>query len=75
MDARTGKTVESFGDKGKVNLNLGLRDDPEKIADLLRSGKVYQTPIGEISFQQNGDLKSFPFAVYVMNKDGKVLAP
>ncbi len=50
-------------------------DDPEKIADLLRSGKVYQTPIGEISFQQNGDLKSFPFAVYVMNKDGKVLAP
>ncbi len=49
-------------------------DDAEKIAETLHSGKVYKTPIGEISFQKNGDLKAFPFAVYVMNKDGKKLA-
>lgn len=49
-------------------------EDPEKIAEALHSGKAYKTPIGEISFQENGDLKSFPFAVYIMNKDGKALA-
>lgn len=49
-------------------------NDAEKIAETLHSGKVYQTPIGEISFQENGDLKAFPFTVYVMNKDGKKLA-
>lgn len=50
-------------------------DDSEEIAEKIHSGEVYKTPIGDISFQENGDLKSFPFAVYVMNKDGKVLAP
>lgn len=49
-------------------------EDPEKIAEAMHSGKDYSTPLGKISFQKNGDLKSFPFAVYVMNKDGKVLA-
>ncbi len=49
-------------------------DDAEKIAEKMHSGKVYKTPIGEISFQKNGDLQAFPFAVYVMNKDGKKLA-
>lgn len=49
-------------------------DDAEKIAEALHSGKAYQTPIGEISFQENGDLKAFPFAVYIMNKDSKKLA-
>lgn len=48
-------------------------DDSEKIAEALRSGKAYQTPIGEISFQENGDLKAFPFNIYKMNKDGKEL--
>lgn len=49
-------------------------EDSEAIAEALHSGKVYNTPIGEISFQENGDLKAFPFAVYLMNKDGKKLA-
>lgn len=49
-------------------------EDSEKIAEALHSGKPYSTPIGEISFKENGDLKTFPFAVYKMNKDGKTLA-
>ncbi len=49
-------------------------EDSEKIAEALHSGKAYKTPIGEISFQENGDLKAFPFAVFIMNKDSKVLA-
>lgn len=49
-------------------------EDSEAIAEAIHSGKTYQTPIGEISFQENGDLKAFPFAVYIMNKDGKKLA-
>lgn len=48
-------------------------EDSEKIAEALHSGKAYKTPIGEISFKENGDLKAFPFAVYKMNKDGKEL--
>ncbi len=48
-------------------------EDSEKITEALHSGKVYKTPIGEVSFQKNGDLKAFPFAVYKMNKDGKKL--
>ncbi len=48
-------------------------EDSEKIAEALHSGKAYKTPIGEISFQKNGDLKAFPFAVYKMNKDSKEL--
>ncbi|MGY0399543.1 MAG: high-affinity branched-chain amino acid ABC transporter substrate-binding protein [Ostreibacterium sp.] len=48
-------------------------DDPEKIAKAIHSGRIYKTPIGDISFKANGDLKSFPFAIYKMNKDGKKL--
>ncbi|PIE45876.1 MAG: leucine ABC transporter subunit substrate-binding protein LivK [Gammaproteobacteria bacterium] len=48
-------------------------EDSEKIAEAIHSGKSYKTPIGEISFKENGDLKAFPFAVYKMNKDGKEL--
>ncbi len=48
-------------------------DDSEAIAEEIRKGGVYNTVIGEISFQENGDLKAFPFAVYKMNKDGKEL--
>ncbi|MVM35049.1 PQQ-binding-like beta-propeller repeat protein [Spirosoma sp. HMF4905] len=31
LDARTGKPIESFGEQGKVNLNVGLRGDPNAI--------------------------------------------
>lgn len=43
LNALTGKPVESFGEKGKVNLNIGLRDDPEKIAvSLTTPGIIYK---------------------------------
>lgn len=43
LDARTGKAIESFGNKGKVNLNVGVRDDPEKIAVSMTSpGIIYK---------------------------------
>lgn len=49
-------------------------NDPEAVIKVLHSGRVFKTPMGDISFKENGDLKAFPFTVYVMNKDGKVLA-
>jgi quinoprotein glucose dehydrogenase len=63
VDAKTGKTIETFGEKGKVNLNLGLRDDPNEISvtmttpgiiykDLIIVGSrlpdLYGTPPGHI---------------------------
>ena len=32
INAKTGELISSFGENGKVNLNVGVRDDPEKIA-------------------------------------------
>jgi quinoprotein glucose dehydrogenase len=32
LDARTGKPMASFGSKGKVSMNIGIRDDPGKIS-------------------------------------------
>ncbi len=43
LDARTGKPIETFGEKGKVNLNVGVRDDPEKIAVTMTTpGIIYK---------------------------------
>jgi quinoprotein glucose dehydrogenase len=42
LNALTGKLVTSFGDNGRINLNIGLRDDPEQISVSLTSpGIVY----------------------------------
>lgn len=42
LDAATGKPIESFGDSGKVNLNVGVRDNPEDIAVTLTTpGIIY----------------------------------
>lgn len=42
IDATTGKIVPSFGTDGKVNLNEGLRDDPEKISvSLSTPGRIF----------------------------------
>jgi len=32
LDARTGKPIPSFGTRGKVSMNIGIRDDPDKIS-------------------------------------------
>ncbi|MEP7374871.1 MAG: pyrroloquinoline quinone-dependent dehydrogenase [Chitinophagaceae bacterium] len=32
LNAETGKPISDFGKKGKVSMNVGIRDDPEKIS-------------------------------------------
>lgn len=32
LDIKTGKPIQDFGKKGKVSMNVGLRDDPETIS-------------------------------------------
>jgi len=32
LDARTGEPISDFGENGRVNLNVGMRGDPEKIS-------------------------------------------
>ncbi len=42
IDATTGKLIPSFGENGKVNLNVGVRDDPEKISVTLTTpGRIF----------------------------------
>lgn len=42
IDANTGELISSFGENGKVNLNVGVRDDPEKISVTLTTpGRIY----------------------------------
>ena len=43
LDARTGKPIDTFGEKGKVDLNVGVRDDPKNIAVTMTSpGIIYK---------------------------------
>lgn len=43
IDAKTGKIIESFGTEGKINLNEGVRDNPEKISVSLSSpGRIFK---------------------------------
>jgi quinoprotein glucose dehydrogenase len=43
LDALTGKLIKDFGNDGKVNLNIGMRGDPEKISVVPSSpGIVYK---------------------------------
>jgi quinoprotein glucose dehydrogenase len=35
IDCTTGKAIASFGDKGKVDMNVGLRGDPKEISSVL----------------------------------------
>lgn len=43
IDAKTGKIIPSFGTNGKVNLNEGVRDDPEKISvSLSTPGRIFK---------------------------------
>ncbi len=43
INATTGKVIESFGVNGKVNLNEGVRDDPQKISvSLSTPGRVFK---------------------------------
>ena len=44
-------------------------EDPAKIAQYMHANS-FATPIGEISWTPQGDLKSFDFVVYTWHKDG-----
>jgi quinoprotein glucose dehydrogenase len=42
INAKTGKLITSFGNKGKINLNEGVRDDPKKISVTLTTpGSIF----------------------------------
>ena len=42
IDAETGELIPSFGENGKVNLNVGVRDDPDKISVTLTTpGSIF----------------------------------
>jgi quinoprotein glucose dehydrogenase len=43
INAKTGKLITTFGEKGKVNLNVGVRDDPNKISVTLTTpGSIFK---------------------------------
>ncbi|WP_245804111.1 pyrroloquinoline quinone-dependent dehydrogenase [Chryseolinea serpens] len=43
IDAKTGKIIPSFGTHGKINLNEGVRDDPQKISvSLSTPGRIFK---------------------------------
>ena len=43
LDARTGKPITTFGENGRVSMNIGLRDDPATISVIPTSpGIVYK---------------------------------
>lgn len=43
IDAKTGKLIPTFGDAGRVNLNVGVRDDPSKISVTLTTpGSIFK---------------------------------
>ena len=45
------------------------KDDPIKVAAWLHSHSV-ETPIGDLAWNKQGDLKSFKFDVFTWHKDG-----
>jgi quinoprotein glucose dehydrogenase len=43
LNAKTGKLIPTFGNKGKVNLNVGVRDDPKKVSITLTTpGSIFK---------------------------------
>jgi branched-chain amino acid transport system substrate-binding protein len=48
--------------------------DPKKVADVMHSGKVFKTVIGDISYDKKGDITRSDYVVYTWKKgpDGKV---
>ena len=63
MTAFSALTVIAEGIKG-----AGV-DDPVAVSDYLHANSV-KTPIGEVSWNEQGDLKDFRFDVYNWHKDG-----
>jgi glucose dehydrogenase len=66
IDAKTGKTIESFGTKGAVDLRQGLDRDPEKVNQQSRlPGRIFENLIiqGSATNQEYtsapGDIRAF----------------
>jgi quinoprotein glucose dehydrogenase len=46
IDAKTGKLIATFGENGKVNLNISVRDNPDKISVALTTpGSIFKNLI------------------------------
>ncbi len=67
IDARTGKSIESFGDEGHVDLRVGLGRDPESIKQIESGspGRVFENLIilgsvtGEEYMSPPGDIRAY----------------
>lgn len=44
-------------------------DDPEKVANYLRANSI-DTPVGKLTWNEQGDLISYPYDVFTWHKDG-----
>lgn len=66
LDAETGRLISNFGDGGRVNLNVGLRRDPDSISVKASSpGIIYQnllilgSAVGEGRNAPPGDIRAY----------------
>ncbi|WP_177410882.1 MULTISPECIES: branched-chain amino acid ABC transporter substrate-binding protein [unclassified Pseudomonas] len=50
-------------------LKLAGEDDPSKVASAMRAN-TFDTPAGQLAFDDKGDLKDFSFVVYEWHRDG-----
>jgi len=50
-------------------IEMAESTDPFEVADALRSG-TFETPIGTITYDEDGDMESFEFVVYEWHADG-----
>ena len=44
--------------------------DPEKMAEVMHSGKVFKTVIGDISYDKKGDRTNVDYVMYTWKKVG-----
>ncbi|MDD2102694.1 branched-chain amino acid ABC transporter substrate-binding protein [Pseudomonas putida] len=51
------------------SIKISKSEDPLKVADALRNN-AFDTPTGNLSFDEKGDLKHFNFVVYKWHQDG-----
>ena len=54
-------------------MTISKSQDPEKVAQALRSNS-FDTPTGDLEFDDKGDLKNFSFVVYEWHADGSKTA-
>ena len=45
--------------------------DPKKVAEVMHSGRKFSTVIGDISYDQKGDVTRLDYVMYVWKKDGR----